>query len=956
MGCWASRPTTNELMPGKRNVLDYENTGTLGIALIRDRITLTASEAIDRLAVGKAALLRILLLALAVAALSPCQAGEAEKLEFFETNIRPLLIENCYACHTQSKMGGLRLDSRETMVRGGSSGPAIRPGNAAGSILIQAVSHTHDRLKMPPSGTQLSDKQIEALAAWIQDGAAWPKEDLAPQVSESTTFAVTPQQRAFWSFRPVSTPAPPEIRDGSRDIAPVDRFILARLEEQGIERAPAADKRTLIRRATYGLIGLPPTPEEIDAFLADSSPDAFETVVERLLASPRYGERWGRYWLDLARYADGKIGTSADAPYPNAFRYRDWVIRAFNDDLPYDQFVRAQLAADLLPEPEREKHLAGLGFLALSPSGDDRVDVVTRTFLGLTVGCAQCHDHKYDPIPTKDFYSLQGVFASSAYEEYPLAPEERVKVYKDAEKAIAGQKDAINTFIERQTEQLIDVMLDQTSEYMMAAWDVMQEGGPGAEAAAKEADLDAEILERWVTYLRSDKEHQFLDDWDALVESGGAREDALALAQAAEDFIRGVHKEKYEIEDRNYVKLGGAKGLLDERTRQYTNLEFLDLKKWYLWRDLASPPSSQNGFPFPGGVYYFGPQKDRSIDRFLGGVWKAHLEGLRAELKSLEEALPEPYPFIHGYKDSEKIKDLQVHIRGDKDNLGDLAPRRFLHILSESEPERFTQGSGRLELANHIVDAGNPLTARVMVNRIWQHHFGQGIVVTPSNYGQLGERPSHPRLLDYLAARFIDSGWSIKAMHREIMLSSTYRLSTGHVPDSFEKDAANKLLWRANLIQRLDAEALRDAILSVSGSLDEDAGGPAVDFAEDNHRRTVYCTVGRTTTDRTMMLFDFPDPNSTSEKRSVTIGPMQRLYFLNSGFVMKQAKALAERLASEAGDDHAARIRRAYELLYGRPPSMDEIRVGLDYIEATRDPWPKYAQTLLGASEFSAVN
>ena len=276
--------------------------------------------------------------------------------------------------------------------------------------------------------------------------------------------------------------------------------------------------------------------------------------------------------------------------------------------------------------------------------------------------------------------------------------------------------------------------------------------------------------------------------------------------------------------------------------------------------------------------------------------------------------------------------------------------------MSESEPERFTQGSGRLELANHIVDAGNPLTARVMVNRIWQHHFGQGIVATPSNYGQLGERPSHPRLLDYLAARFIDSGWSIKAMHREIMLSSTYRLSTGHVPDSFEKDAANKLLWRANLIQRLDAEALRDAILSVSGSLDEDAGGPAVDFAEDNHRRTVYCTVGRTTTDRTMMLFDFPDPNSTSEKRSVTIGPMQRLYFLNSGFVMKQAKALAERLAREAGDDHAARIRRAYELLYGRPPSMDEIRVGLDYIEATRDPWPKYAQTLLGASEFSAVN
>ena len=907
----------------------------------------------------------VMLAVLGVGTLDAAAIGDQAKIEFFEMKVRPLLANNCYACHTNSKMGGLRLDSRQSMVRGGSSGPAVRPGNATGSILIQAVTHTHDRLKMPPTGEKLDDKQVEALKTWIQEGAAWPDEDLPPTMAETTKYAIRPEQRNFWSFRPVSKPALPPVKVVAWVREPPDHFILAKLEAESLEAAPAADKRTLIRRATFDLIGLPPTPEEIDAFLADDSPKAFEAVVERLLASRHYGERWGRYWLDLARYSDGKLGTREDDPYPNAYRYRDWVIQAFNDDLPYDQFVRAQLAADLLPDAEREKHLPALGFHAFVPRGDDRVDVTTRTFLGLTVGCAQCHDHKYDPIPTKDFYSLQGVFASSASHEYPLAPDDRVKAYKQAQKAIADKKAAISRFIEEQSGQLIDVLLGQAAEYMTAAWQVMSGAQPDEASAAVEAGLIPEIVERWVVYLKSDKEHEYLDEFDAAVADGAMLEQVAHLAEQAESQALAINTEKKEIEDRNYVKLGGAEGVADERTRQYTNLEFLDLKKWYFWRDLAFEPNTRNGFRFDGGVFYFGenpaerdgkPEEDRKIDHFLSGLWKQHLDRLRSDLKDFEEALPEAYPFIHGYKEAEKIKDLQVYIRGDKDNLGELAPRRFLHILSPDEPEPFKDGSGRLEMAERIASAENPLTARVMVNRIWQHHFGQGLVRTPSNFGQLGERPTHPDLLDYLAARFVKGGWSVKAVHREIMLSATYRLSTAQTARNVERDPDNKLLWRANLIQRLDAEALRDSILAVSGKLDPKAGGPPENFSDDNHRRTVYARVQRTQPNRTMALFDFPDPNNTSEKRLVTVGPMQRLYFLNSSFVMSQAEALAKRLAGEAGHDDRDRIQRAYELLYGRPPSKREIKTGIEYLKKASDAWSKYAQVLLASTEFSSVN
>ena len=874
--------------------------------------------------------------------------------------IRPVLAENCYACHTSAKKGSLRVDSREGLRRGGNSGPAIRPGNSAGSLLIQAVSQTHERLSMPPQG-KLDSREIESLQAWIDSGAIWPDTEVDQlPVADAASHVVPPEQRAFWSFQPVREPVVPKVGDHSWPSGPIDHFILARLENEGLKPVASADKRTLIRRATFDLIGLPPAPEEVDAFLADYSQEAFVKVVDRLLASPHYGERWGRYWLDLARYSDGRIGARKDAPYGNAHRYRDWVVEALNKDLPYDRFITAQLAADLLPEQEQEELLAGLGFLVLAPDQDDLVDVTFRTFMGLTVGCAKCHDHKYDPIPTQDFYSLKGVFASSETWEYPLVEEEVVEAYKKAQQKVADQKDAIKKFIKSQSDQLADILIEQTSDYMVAVWKVTRGDHPCAQAAAAEAQLDEEVLDRWIQYLgQTEREYPYLKEWDEHISAGGSLEETRAVADRFQETVVAINLVKKELQDRNYVKLGGAKGATDQGTRQFANLEFLDLQKWYLWRDLAAEPHPRGSFRFKGGVVYygydyFGSEEGVEIDRFLTGEWRRHLDRLRKELKRLEEAVPEPYPFLHGYRDLEKPKDLRIAIRGDKESLGKVAPRRFLHVLSEGLPPSFSQGSGRLELAQAIANPENPLTARVMVNRVWQHHFGKGIVRTPSNLGRLGTRPSHPGLLDYLSLRFVRSGWSVKTLHREIMLSATYALSSAHQPENAERDPENYFLWRANLIQRLDVEALRDTILAVAGRLDRTLGGPSIPLDENHRRRTLYTIVSRTRPDRTLAMFDFPNPNSHNASRNVTVGPMQRLYFLNNRFVMEQAAALAERLEKEVPDPVDSRIHRAYELLYGRPPTEEEVQLGLEYLQ-DEGAWPQYAQVLFASSEFSSV-
>jgi hypothetical protein len=708
----------------------------------------------------------------------------------------------------------------------------------------------------------------------------------------------------------------------------------------------------LIRRVTFDLTGLPPTPSEVDAFLSDSSPNAFAKVVDRLLASPHYGERWGRYWLDLARYADGKLGADKDTPFPDAFRYRDWVIQAFNEDMPYNVFSKAQIAADLLPN--HDKLMAGLGFQALGAGADDEVDVTTRTFLGLTVGCARCHNHKYDPIPTKDYYSLLGVFRSSEYYEYPLAPESVVEAYKAQEKKIAGVKDSVDEFVEKQSGLLGEVLTAKTAKYLVASWKALGPSKMDVPAAAEEQKLDRETLERWVQYLRDpDKDHPYLKPWYALLARDAKLEEIQKFAGEFQATALAVIAEKKAVDDHNYVKLGGAKGVKDEATRQYANLEFLDVDKYYLWRDLCSARFKKSSKNFNGGIYYYG---ETEIGRWLAPAWNDYLEAKRAELAALKKALPPHYPFLHVLRDKKDPKNVRVAIRGDAANLGEEAPRRFLAILCNGERPLFAKGSGRLALAEAIASPANPLTARVLVNRIWEMHFGQGLVRTPGNFGLLGDRPSHPELLDYLAARFVENGWSIKTLHRDILLSAAYQMSSQYSAKGYQADAENRLLWRANLLPRLDAESLRDSLLAVAGKLDLSVGGPPAPLDQANHRRTVYGYIGRTHPDPMLALFDFPDPNNTSEHRLVTGGPMQRLFFLNSSFVAAEAKSLCERLndGSDAGD--ASKIKKAYLLLYSRPPTEAELQLGMEFLRQTKNGWPQYAQVLLSSNEFSSVN
>jgi hypothetical protein len=400
------------------------------------------------------------------------------------------------------------------------------------------------------------------------------------------------------------------------------------------------------------------------------------------------------------------------------------------------------------------------------------------------------------------------------------------------------------------------------------------------------------------------------------------------------------------------VKLGGAEGSKEGVKRSSTSLESLAIKKYYLWRDLASEPYTREAVKFDGGIYYYGP---KDIDRWLLGEWKDRLLSMRESLQSLEKTLPSQYAFLHAIKDSDHPANMRIQIRGEEDNLGDEAPRRFLQILSKGGPKPFTNGSGRLELAEAIGCVDNPLTARVLVNRVWERHFGQGLVRTPSNFGQMGDRPTHPELLDYLAAHFVENRWSIKALHRLIMLSADYQLSTEQAAANVAQDPDNRYLWRANMVQRLEIEPLRDAILAVSGTLDLTVGGPAVRLTDDNRRRTVYGIISRNRQDPALELFDFPNPSSTVEHRPVTVGPLQRLYFMNSSFIEVQSKALAKRLESEAATDEV-RITRAYRLLYGRLPTSAEIQLGLNFLRRGKQAWPKYAQALLTASEFSTVN
>ncbi len=902
---------------------------------------------------------------------APVPAGSPE---FFENRIRPILANNCYGCHTNSKLGGLRVDSREALLAGGSTGPALIPGDPEKSLLIKAVAQGGD-LKMPKGG-KLKKEEIDDLIAWVKAGADWPAA-AKPAVpsSKSGEYAITPEQRAFWSFQPLHATPAPEVRDTKWAKSPIDRFILARLERDGMKPVAAADKRTLIRRATLDLAGLPPTPKEIEDFEKDHSPDAFAKVVDRLLDSPQYGERWGRVWLDVARYGEDDY-RSLDPmrrgynPYPNAYVYRDWVIQAFNNDLPFDQFVKAQLAADFMDEKIRHRMLPALGFLGQglwfydngavevtrADERHDRVDVVSRGFLGLTAGCARCHDHKYDPIPQKDYYSLAGVFASSVYHEYPQTPKSVSAAYDAQEKKLKDKEKLLNEITQEESAHLAETLVLQIAKYMQAAWRVAGEPKDPPAKVVEEEKLDYELLDRFVKFLaKPPRFYPYLEAWQAAIKKGGTKEQAKKLGEEFQSLVTDVMFEKRAMKEENEIIV--AKSLPGTKKKEramkpnefVTNDDFcpgcgLELKtlaveRMNLWtdifqRDLNGEDPMQSFRNMSPGLLAF---RGWGLERQLSPERHAYLEALRNDIEAAKKALPPKYPFIHGVRDADQAVDLPVSLRGSPYNLGEVQKRHFLSILSDGRPEAFPHGSGRMDLAEAIVR--QPIAMRVYVNRIWKAHFGTGIVDTPSNFGLAGERPTNAGLLEYLAQFFVEHGLSTKKLQREIMLSAVYQLSAENNAANFAKDSGNRLYWRANR-HRMDAEQIRDSLLVAAGNLDSKMYGPSADLEPSYARRTVYGKVSRYHLDEYLQLFDFPSPMISAEKRFASNVPLQRLFFMNSDFVQQEGELLARRVADEP--DTTARIQKAYALLFGRAASSEEVRAGIEYLRV--EPMKAYEE------------
>ncbi len=754
---------------------------------------------------------------------------------FFELKVRPVLAGTCVKCHGATKAsGGLRLDSREAMLKGGDGGPAVMPGDPKHSRLIQAIEHADESLEMPPNKLLPAPARAD-LAAWVADGAKWPKSG--------------PSGRAFagqkhWAFEPLSAIAPPEDPTGWAE-APIDRFIAAGHRARGLRPVPPANKRTLIRRVTFDLIGLPPRPERVESFVADTRPDAYERLVDELLASPQYGERWGRYWLDLARYAD-TAGDNSDYPIPQAYLYRDYVIDAFNADLPYDRFLHEQLAGDVLaadgPPEDYARRVIATGFIAqakrfgtfkledIHQIVEDNLNTTGQTVLGLSLRCARCHDHKYDPITSRDYYALYGFFAGS---KYPFAGAEELKKPSDFAPLI-----------------------------------------PPTEQKAR-------------------------------------------VARHAEEIAR--------------LKAGQAKAEADKLP----------------------------------------------ADR---------IKALRAELARKEKesplsGVPLAYAVVEG-----QPTDATLQKGGNPHDLGPTVPRGVPACLDPKPSLSIPKGaSGRLELARWLT--GGParsLTARVMVNRIWQHHFGRPIVATPSDFGLRGTPPTHPELLDWLARAFIDSGWSIKAMHRTIALSKTYRLSNAIDPADSERDTGNTAYWRADR-RPLDAEALRDSLLDLSGRLDPSRPGPhpfppEKSWAFTAHHqfkavypsdhRSVYLMVQRLHPHPYLALFNGPDASTTTAVRDEGFLPLHALYLLNSPFVHEQAAGFARRLIDREPDTRA-RIRLAYVMTYARPPAQAETSRASVFLEryeqaladegipagrGALESWSSLVRSLLASNEFLFVD
>ena len=1077
----------------------------------------------------------------AVTAITPQQAL------FFESKVRPVLVNNCFSCHGNGKhTDDISLDSMADLLKGNAHGPSLVPGDPDKSTLIHVLSYT-GKVKMPPAG-KLRVEEIAALTAWVKMGAPWPEAKGTAKESEAGKSGGKPEkivsaaEKQAWPFKAFQKPIPPKVKDTLWAKTPIDRFILAKLEAQGLKPAVPASRRDLIRRAYFDLIGLPPTPQDVEAFMNDKSPNAFTKVVDKLLADPHYGERWGRHWLDVVRYADSN-GLDENIAFANAFRYRDYVINAFNKDKPYDQFTKEQLAGDLLPfsnDDERNEHLVATGFLSLGPKVlaepdkpkmvmdivDEQIEVTSKTFLGLTVACARCHDHKFDPIPTKDYYALAGIFKSTRTMETLNTVArcyERPLTTTTAKTQMETQKQKIKEYeesLKRETDKANqDLVADERSnlaKYLLAGWELSQQPGTESLAALPAHSGDTRMFVPAVKFNRSNA-HIDNDnygkgigiihtvavptfaEWDITVPRTGSYQVEIRYASNESRPIRlmlngqsikentaaqvtgsfNPEGQRWEVQGvfafnagRNTVRIerNGAiphintllivpveqngKGKKIRPAEQIAAEYKLNPALVRLWA--ARLRVAQNDPIMGAFLRYAHLPEDRfaqqvptvsaqlastgalpaiinAFDKFTGTsldqvaanyqeLFKRSLDTKNSDLSALRAKLTEPrgllavpdkpetYYAMESAKtitdltknlqmvkaampeipmamavEEGKIENCRVHLRGNTQTLGDEVPRHFLAIVADGDKAVIdSKSSGRLELAQWLTRPDHPLTGRVAMNRIWQEHFGAGLTRTPENFGLLGERPSHPELLDWLAATFVEKGWSMKQMHRQIMLTNTYQMSTTQDAKAALTDPDNRLLSHATR-RRLEVEPFRDALLAVSGKLDLSFGGSLLSTPNNGYvtndqsgnganynapRRSIYLPIIRNALFDMFQAFDMSDPSIVSARRSTTTVSPQALYMMNSPFVMEQSRAF-NALLQKADKTDTARINDAYLRAYGRGASPVEIAKATAFLtryqtvlaRSIPDPakrqqvaWDSLCQVILASNEFIYIN
>jgi hypothetical protein len=938
--------------------------------------------------------------------------------EFFETHVRPLLAEKCYRCHGPEKQENeLRLDSRAGILAGGLTGPAVVPGKPEESLIVEAIRY-EEAVKMPPKA-KLEPGQIEAIVRWVESGAHWPGNDpgrSAAPAATAGTEEIIRGRAGHWSFQPIRRVTPPEVRDTAWPSNAIDRFLLAKHEEHGLRPASQADRRTLIRRLSFDLLGLPPAPAEVEAFVADAAPDAYERLVDRLLASPRHGERWGRHWLDLVRYAETS-GHEFDYDIPHAYRYRDYVVRAINDDLPYDQFITEHLAGDLLASPRRDlqtglnESIVATGFFLLgegthSPVDvreeqlrriDNQIDVLGKAFLGLTIACARCHDHKFDPIRARDYYALAGYMKSARHQQAFLdETEEARKLAREL----------------RETVRAIAALLEPP---------------PTIDPPAKPSP-DPDLFE---DFEKSDHAGWFpsgLAFGDAPSQAGDGRllpdgrlslvPPGVAHSGLASDKLQGVLRSRTFTIDRQLIHVlaagrhGRVQVVIDgfEKIRDpiygglIARVETEDAFTWHTlnlsqWIGQRAYIELADGgvADFTGSVTAMapsegfiavdeirlgdGPAPDRAglkatlvdpRDGLSDPSTRPVLEDLLTRMRTLSEGIHAPV-FAPSLADGTG-EDERVLLRGNHKTPSERAPRGFLEVFSgDASSETVGDAGSRLDLARMLLDPSDPLPARVIVNRLWLHHFGRGLVPTPDDFGHMGQAPAHRELLDWLARELVESGWSLKHIHRLILTSRAFRMVSTPDPASHERDPENRWLHHAT-IRRLEAEPLRDAMLAAADSLDQRLYGPSVpphltEFMQGRGRpaasgpldgdncRSLYLGIRRNFVPPFFLAFDFPPPATTMGRRNVSNVPAQALTLLNDPFVIEMSRRWAANVCGRTEESRERRIVRMFETALGRPPAGDELASALRFVESPHvdgdlQAWADLAQVLFNHKEF----